>query len=138
MIPEMPRKSIIGSFTAGDPKDSRQALAHVGNKDELYVHIALTTLPPESDFYHMLKVSDHDQEHIARIMLNERNKTPMILQEGDAVIWRGDMHCLLSPRGGGEYLLWLSVHVQWRLTCFPGHWQSLTFNCAPCIIDLTD
>ena len=100
----MPSKSVIGSFTESDPGDIRHSLIHVGNANELYVHIALTPLSPETGFFHILAGS-HRTKHPARTPVDDWSQTRIVLQEGDALVWRGDLHYLLSSKGGGEYSL---------------------------------
>ena len=100
-IPKMPRESFIGSFIASDVRNITHSLLHVGNKNELNVTIALSSLSPENGFFRILRGS-HRTKHPARTPVDDWNQTPIVLEEGDAVIWRGDLHYLLSSKGGGE------------------------------------
>lgn len=94
----MPRASFVGSFTASDIRDDRQAPLYVINKRELNVHIALTPLSEMNGFYHILEGS---HAHPVQTFSNDWTRKPIFLQEGDAIIWRGDLQHRPSSRGGG-------------------------------------
>ena len=100
-IPAMPKTSIVGSFLPGDPREARYSLLHVGNKDQIYVHIALNRLCWQSGFYNILKGS-HLGRHPSRTPVNSWSSADINLEEGDAIIWRGDLAYFLSPGGGGK------------------------------------
>lgn len=117
-IPKMPATFIVGAFKESDPMHLRQSLLHAGNKDQVYVHIALTKLSPETGFYNILRGS-HRTKHPSLTRVNDWSHTPITLEEGDAIIWRGDVSYLLSPNGGGR-------------------WQCLSFDWGPGMVDLTN
>ncbi|CAD6585727.1 MAG: hypothetical protein ASARMPRED_002292 [Alectoria sarmentosa] len=116
-IPKMPKANIVGSFENSDPTSFRKSILHTGSKDEIYVHIALTNLSPDNGFYTLLRGS-HQTKHPGLTPVNDWIRTPIDLQEGDALVWRGDLSYLLSSNGGGK-------------------WQCLTFEWGPGMIDLT-
>ena len=100
-IPKMPKANILGSFENSDPTSFRKSILHTGSKDEIYVHIALTDLSPDNGFYTLLRGS-HQTKHPGLTPVNDWIRTPIALQEGDALVWRGDLSYLLSSNGGGE------------------------------------
>lgn len=97
----MPKTSTVGSFLPGDPRDVRYSLLHVGHQDQVYVHIALNRLCPPSGFYHILRGS-HLRKHPANTPVASWSTVDIILEEGDAIIWRGDVSYFLSSGGGGK------------------------------------
>ena len=100
-IPKAPSKCVVGSFTESEPKDFAQSFVHSGNKNKLYVYIALTYLSPETGFYNILRGS-HLGKYPAPIAVKDRIQTPVVLGEGDAIVWRGDLRYLLSSKHGGK------------------------------------
>ena len=100
-IPKAPSKCVVGSFTESKPRDFAQSFVRVGNKNKLYVYIALTYLSQETGFYNILRGS-HLGQHPAPTSVNDRIQTPVVLREGDAIVWRGDLRYLLSSNHGGK------------------------------------
>lgn len=100
-VPKMPKTITVGSFKESDPTDVRQSILHSGSKDELYVYIALTSLSPENGFHTFLEGS-HQAKHPRHTAVNDWIQSSIALQEGDALILRGDVSYLLSSNGGGE------------------------------------
>lgn len=97
----MPVTNVIGSFKSSDPKNFGKSLLHIGSKDQIYVHVALTDLSPENGFYTVLRGS-HQAKHPGMTPVDDWIPTPITLREGDAFVWRGDLSYLLSSNGGGE------------------------------------
>ena len=100
-IPKMPATNMIGSFQSSDSKDSEKSLLHIGSKDKIYVHVALTELSPENGFYTILRGS-HQTRHPSLTPVDDWILSPITLLAGDALVWRGDLSYLLSSNGGGE------------------------------------
>ena len=94
----MPQEIFVGSFTASDIRDDIQAPVFVVNKKELNVHIALTSLSAKNGFYHILTGS---HGHPIQTFSNDWTQTPLFLEEGDAIVWRGDLQHRPSSKGGG-------------------------------------
>ena len=134
----MPSINTVGSFIASDPGHPRQSIFQQGHKHEVCVHIALTDLSPENGFYEFLRGS-HQAQWWARNTVRDWNRTRILLEEGDAMIWRGDMSFFPSSRGGGERSLSLSaLPFDFNANISAGIWQCLMFDWGPDMIDLTD
>ena len=97
----MPRSTVVGHFLPGDSKDGLYSLLNVGYRHQLYVHIALNGLSTESGFFDILQGS-HTGKHPTRTPVDEWLRASFNLNEGDAIIWRGDLTYLLSSKGGGK------------------------------------
>ena len=100
-VPKEPSKCVVGSFTGREPKDFTQSSVHDGNKNKIYVCIALTYLSPETGFYNILRGS-HLGKHPVPTSVRDRIKPAVVLREGDAIVWRGDLRYLLSSNHGGK------------------------------------
>lgn len=100
-MPPMPKNSVVGRFLSGSPTKAIYSVLHVGHKEELYVHIALNRLCSQSGFFNLLKGS-HISKHPSRTPVAGWARADFELEEGDAIIWRGDLSYLLSSRGGGK------------------------------------
>ena len=100
-ISALPKTTVVGSFLSGDPKDVKYLQLRVGRTDQIQVHIALNKLCSETGLYTILKGS-HLSRHPSWTPEANWAHGDINLEEGDAMIWRGDMPYFLSSGGGGK------------------------------------
>jgi hypothetical protein len=78
--------------------NSTQQHKKTGASNEIYVTVALTALSPDNGWYVFFEGSR------ANCPIPDEKKTKeMMLDTGDAVIWRGDLVYLHPPGGGGMF-----------------------------------
>ena len=101
---QAPLSTDVGEFLpAPESPHARYSTVHVGNKNVLYVTVALTPLAAENGLYTLLGGS-HDKKNPRFTPVDLWDEVQVTLEPGDALIWRGDLKYLLSPGGGGRFV----------------------------------
>lgn len=128
-VPDRPTHFLLGQFIKRPPKntvegnsnnddadddDDTYDITHVVPRHELYIHIALSKLSPETGMYTIFKgshkrkqsVEERRKEKKGRLEKDdayddERDGVGVVLEPGDALIWQGGLRYRWSEGGGG-------------------------------------
>ena len=86
---------------APDDRHARYSTVQIGKHELLYVIVALTDLGHGNGLHELLGGS-HASRHPRHTPEKHWNYVRTELNPGDALIWRGDLLYMLSPKGGGK------------------------------------